>query len=319
MASPPPHTSKAVMSLEERHLLTSSQLLTPGDFADTMAVSKNVSLCAYLHSFGPLPRPRTRRAQRVCVCEHAVQKGGEHQSVKAACVRPGQLDWQCLHTPASSSHSPCAALPAPCSARACGTHGCRHEGCPRVPSAPPTCVPRAGASTCSRRLVGGTHATGSCPPPAWWVWVFSCLPLTFWTDHGERGQWQPGCSPCRSQKPGARSQTLPADTPGVLTWGLSWAHIFLILFPREGLKPCTQQCFAARSVKILGAEGLGTRMEGGRELGGCRTHQAAEMNWWRRRRSLGSACQVLFAITSVPVFASSLGLGVSPSELHLGG
>lgn len=56
------------MSLEDRSLLTLSQLLTLGDFADTMAVSKNVSLWAYLHSFGALPRPEDMQSMSVCLC-----------------------------------------------------------------------------------------------------------------------------------------------------------------------------------------------------------------------------------------------------------
>ena len=67
----------------------------------------------------------------------------------------------------------------------------------------------------------------------------------------------------------AGSQPLPAHAPGVLPQGISKARTFPILFPQEGLEPCTQLCFAARSVPALGAEGLGTRAGGGRELGGC--------------------------------------------------
>ena len=63
----PPHTPKAVMSLEDGPHLTSSQLLIPGDFADTIAVSKNASVCAYLHSFGPLSSPKDTWGT-ACLC-----------------------------------------------------------------------------------------------------------------------------------------------------------------------------------------------------------------------------------------------------------
>jgi len=72
---------KAVMSPEDGHQLTSSQLLIPGDFADATAVSENSSICAYLHGFCPLDTGGT-------ACLLGCEGSGE------VCVGvQGQQDW----------------------------------------------------------------------------------------------------------------------------------------------------------------------------------------------------------------------------------
>lgn len=162
----------------------------------------------------------------------------------------------------------------PSGAGACGTHGCQRGSCPRAPRhLPPVCAqgwsrhlqPAAGG-----RLTAPTPRAPALPQPG----ESGCFPVCLLPYALIPGT---GDSDSQAAVPaGARSQPQPAHTPGVLPRGLSRAHISLILFPQEGLEPCTQPCFAARSVPTLSAEGLGTRAGAGGELGGCKSRRAAE-------------------------------------------
>lgn len=216
----------------------------------------------------PCLGPGTGRARCVCACQPAGQRGGECRGARTARVgSAGEASWDRhpgILLPLPLCCPNCTPrLPGPVAPTSVSTGAAPPR---RVPSAPPTSVPRAGASTCSGRPADGTHATVSCPPPAWSVWVFSWLPLNFRTDPGTGDSDRQAAAPA-----GASSQPLPARCPGVLPRGLSRAHIFLILFPWEGLEPCTQPRVAARSVPTLGAEGLGDE-----NRGGCKSHGAAE-------------------------------------------
>lgn len=81
----------------------------------------------------------------------------------------------------------------------------------------------------------------------------ACFPVCLSPSALILGQGHPGCCPV-----GARSH------PRGVIRGFSRVHIFLVVLPPEGLEPCTQPCFAARSVSTL-SRGAGD-----------------ESGWWRR-------------------------------------
>lgn len=154
----PPHTPKAVTLLEDRPHLTSSQLLIPRDFADTIAVSKNASPHTYPHSFASPSRPKdTRGTASLCV---------------PACRAAGRRASGCEGSRAGNAPTPRHPPPAPLAARRC--RGLWHPRVPAwelppCPSAPPTCVcpgPEPAPAAGGGRPADSTHATGSCPPPA---------------------------------------------------------------------------------------------------------------------------------------------------------
>lgn len=212
----------------------------------------------------------------VCV---SVQ-GSEEASVR---VR-GQPLWGEQGKPAGAAglampQQPGILLPLPLCCPAC-TLRCWGLWHPQVPSTgaasvspqhlPPVCPGLEPAPAAGGRLTAPTPRAPALPQPG----ESGCFPvclLPFALIPGTGDSGSQAAVPA-----GARSQPPPAHTPGVLPQGLSGAHIFLILFPQEGLEPCTQPCFAARSVPTLGAEGLGTRVGGGRGLGRCKSHRAAE-------------------------------------------